>query len=154
MRVPESADRDFTATAWIVEDGELLLIKHSKTGQWLPPGGHVEDGETPDETAKREALEETGVKPGFVEQYVPEERDESSYDLPRPFNINLHRIRDGHWHCDFCFLAGAEDEKEASHSHEHDGIDWFDSEELEELVDIPDNVRETALEALGLAQDW
>src|SRR5205085_11845860 len=41
----------------------LLFIRHRKpplAGRWLPPGGHVDPGETPEESAVREVLEETG----------------------------------------------------------------------------------------------
>ena len=33
---------------------EILLIKHVKSGYWSFPKGHVENGETEEETAKRE----------------------------------------------------------------------------------------------------
>lgn len=40
---------------------EILLIKHANGGHWSFPKGHVEDGETEVETAKREIMEETGI---------------------------------------------------------------------------------------------
>ena len=40
---------------------ELLLIKHANGGHWSFPKGHVEEGETEIETARREIKEETGV---------------------------------------------------------------------------------------------
>ncbi|MGI5185418.1 NUDIX domain-containing protein [Dactylosporangium sp. CA-152071] len=39
----------------------LFLVAHRKAGLWLPPGGHVEPGETPWETVVREAEEELAV---------------------------------------------------------------------------------------------
>jgi 8-oxo-dGTP pyrophosphatase MutT (NUDIX family) len=39
-------------------DGSVLLVDHVNSGLWLPPGGHVEPGEDPAETARREAYEE------------------------------------------------------------------------------------------------
>ena len=39
----------------------LLLGDHRKSGLWLPPGGHVEDGEDPREAVLREADEELGI---------------------------------------------------------------------------------------------
>ena len=45
-----------------VRDGDrLLLTKRSDNGQWCLPGGGVEPGERPAETAIREVLEETGL---------------------------------------------------------------------------------------------
>ncbi|GAB2716357.1 hypothetical protein GCM10027072_06000 [Streptomyces bullii] len=39
----------------------ILLVCHRRRG-WVPPGGRVEPGETPREAARRELLEETGVR--------------------------------------------------------------------------------------------
>ncbi|MCM1297992.1 MAG: NUDIX domain-containing protein [Firmicutes bacterium] len=40
---------------------EILLIKSVKSGHWSFPKGHMEEGETEEETAKREIKEETGL---------------------------------------------------------------------------------------------
>lgn len=40
---------------------EILLIKHVNSGHWSFPKGHVESGETEEETALREIKEETGI---------------------------------------------------------------------------------------------
>ena len=44
--------------------GCLLLGDHRKSGLWLPPGGHVEDGEDPRQAVIREAREELGMEAG------------------------------------------------------------------------------------------
>ena len=52
--------------------GEIryLLIKNKRSANWGFPKGHIENGETKEDTAKREVLEETGIRiniiPGFV----------------------------------------------------------------------------------------
>ena len=40
---------------------ELLLIKHANGGHWSFPKGHVEPGETEEETAAREVKEEVAI---------------------------------------------------------------------------------------------
>ncbi len=40
---------------------EILLIKHINSGHWSFPKGHVEEGESEVETAKREIMEETSI---------------------------------------------------------------------------------------------
>ena len=42
-------------------DGAVLLAAHRNAGLWLPPGGHVEPGEHPADTARRELVEELSV---------------------------------------------------------------------------------------------
>lgn len=44
------------------EQNRLLLMKRSDSGCWGLPGGAVEPGEVVEKTAKREALEETGLQ--------------------------------------------------------------------------------------------
>lgn len=41
---------------------KFLLIQHRNGGHWAFPKGHVEAGETEEETALREVLEETGLR--------------------------------------------------------------------------------------------
>ena len=42
----------------------LLLMRRADTGEWGLPGGFMEPGETLEETARREVLEETGLTIG------------------------------------------------------------------------------------------
>jgi 8-oxo-dGTP pyrophosphatase MutT (NUDIX family) len=51
------------------ERGVLLLWRHrfaTDTWGWEVPAGRVDDGETPVQAAQREALEETGWRPGPI----------------------------------------------------------------------------------------
>ncbi|MEG2814099.1 MAG: NUDIX domain-containing protein, partial [Oscillospiraceae bacterium] len=41
---------------------ELLLIKNANGGHWSFPKGHVEEGETEEQTALREIMEETSIE--------------------------------------------------------------------------------------------
>ncbi|PGH44134.1 NUDIX domain-containing protein [Micromonospora sp. WMMA1998] len=47
-------------------DGAVLLVDHRLAGMWLPSGGHVEPGEHPAETVRRELREELGVPAVFA----------------------------------------------------------------------------------------
>ncbi len=52
------------------EDQFLLLLKTSGKfggGFWNAPGGKIEEGESPEEAARREVLEETGLSVGALE---------------------------------------------------------------------------------------
>jgi 8-oxo-dGTP diphosphatase len=43
----------------------VLLGDHVKSGLWLPPGGHVDEGEDPRAAVERETLEELGIRASF-----------------------------------------------------------------------------------------
>lgn len=45
---------------------QILLVDHKKAELWLPPGGHVDPGEDPKETVRREAKEELGIEAEFI----------------------------------------------------------------------------------------
>ena len=149
MRVPDNADRDFVAGAFIIKDQSILFLKHKKYDVWLQPGGHVEERETPDEAAVRETLEETGLKVEIIEDFKPDTSFENkSEDLPKPFNINLHQIEEGHWHLDFQYLARPLDEVIEKEYSDED-MKWFSREDLEdENLNMPENARKTGLKAL------
>jgi 8-oxo-dGTP diphosphatase len=44
----------------------LLLVDHKKAGLWLPSGGHVEEGEHPEATVRRELWEELHLSTQFL----------------------------------------------------------------------------------------
>ncbi|MFK4600021.1 8-oxo-dGTP diphosphatase [Streptomyces pristinaespiralis] len=61
---PEAATSGpLAAEAWVFDSAltHVLLVHHRWRG-WVPPGGKVDQGETPREAARRELLEETGVR--------------------------------------------------------------------------------------------
>ncbi|MGY1436495.1 NUDIX hydrolase [Streptomyces reniochalinae] len=82
-------------------DGRVLTIEHRALGQWLLPGGHVEESDnTLVAAAMRELAEETGIMP---EQTEP--------DRGAPLHIDVHAIpansakgEPEHLHFDFRYL--------------------------------------------------
>ncbi len=71
----------------IGDEYRYLVIKNNRSTHWSFPKGHVEMGETYEQTAKREVLEETGLHikiiPGFREtsQYMIQNRISKSVIL-------------------------------------------------------------------------
>lgn len=50
---------------------KILLADHKKAQLWLPAGGHVEPNEHPEDTVRRECLEELGVPAEFWQGASP-----------------------------------------------------------------------------------
>jgi 8-oxo-dGTP pyrophosphatase MutT (NUDIX family) len=64
------------------EMDKVLLVDHKKAELWLPPGGHVEPGENPKKTVRREAKEELGIG---IKAFVSAIRNDSYSLFPETF---------------------------------------------------------------------
>lgn len=64
------------------ESGNILLEKRADDNTWCVPGGSMELGETPEETAKREFFEETGLLLGNLKLYSVVSGENSHFVYP------------------------------------------------------------------------
>lgn len=95
--------REFTATTFVVHKGKVLLLLHKKLNMWLPPGGHIEKDELPDEAAVREVWEEAGIECELVgDRGVPVAEP---LQLVRPVGLHCVEISPGHEHIDLLYFA-------------------------------------------------
>lgn len=100
---PGETLRHFTVAVFVVSDQRVLLHWHRKLARWLPPGGHIEDNELPDDAALREVQEETGVGVRLVgDQGLPLA---APRQLVVPAGIQVEAISPGHEHIDLVYFA-------------------------------------------------
>jgi 8-oxo-dGTP pyrophosphatase MutT (NUDIX family) len=131
--------RHFTVAVFVVHDARILLHYHRKLGKWLPPGGHVEDNELPDEAAIREVLEETGIRARLVGSLG---LSPAPAGWPRqlvvPAGVQLEDIYPGHQHIDLVYFAVPDPEHLQSAEvdprlAESDRVAWYGAGDLEHL---------------------
>jgi 8-oxo-dGTP pyrophosphatase MutT (NUDIX family) len=133
---PGEVLRHFTVAVFVVHDGCVLLHFHRKLGKWLPPGGHIEDNELPDEAALREVLEETGIRARLVGGR------RLHIDTPRqlviPAGIQVEAIYAGHEHIDLVYFAVPDPDELRSAEidpqlAESDQVAWYPAADLARL---------------------
>lgn len=98
-------------------DARLFLVLHYPAGHWDFPKGAVEQGETEQQTARREILEETGLR---IDKFYPEFRKQIEYHYRRQSGLAHKRV--------IFFLAKSEISK-IRISFEHSGYDWLTFEQ-------------------------
>lgn len=119
----ETEGRHFTVAVFVVHAGGVLLHWHRKLGMWLPPGGHIERDELPDDAAVREVLEETGVEV----ELVGERREdiEDPVQLVRPAGVQLEDVGPGHQHIDLIYLARPTGPTDIRDEFSVDRVGWY-----------------------------
>ncbi len=124
--------RHFTVAVFVVRDGKVLLHWHRKLGMWLPPGGHIERDELPDEAAVREVLEETGVEV----ELVGERREdvEDPVQLHRPAGVQLEDIGPGHQHIDLIYFARPRGSTSIRDEYAADKVGWYAPEDWDGMA--------------------
>jgi 8-oxo-dGTP pyrophosphatase MutT (NUDIX family) len=148
--VPGVTFRHFTVAVFVVHDARVLLHYHRNLGKWLPPGGHVEDDELPDDAAVREVLEETGIRARLVgPRGLP---IDSPRQLVVPAGIQVEDIYSGHQHIDLVYFARPDpDDLHAAEIDprlaESDQVGWYAADELASLG-ADDEIRAWARRAL------
>lgn len=128
--------RHFCASVFVInpENKKILLVYHKKFNKWVQPGGHIEEDETPEEAALREAYEETGVKVKLIGERFPREDD-----FIKPLGIQKNRNASGDIHIDIIYAAVPVNNIETtSNEQENMGAQWFSREELETIDVFPD----------------
>ena len=97
----------------------LLLGDHRKSGLWLPPGGHVEDGEDPRLAVIRECREELGIA--------------AEFDDDKPLFLSVTPTRGANSHLDvdlwFVLRVTRDAARITADAREFNGVRWFGLDE-------------------------
>jgi 8-oxo-dGTP pyrophosphatase MutT (NUDIX family) len=117
---------------------------------WLPPGGHIERNELPDDAAVREVFEETGVKI----ELVGERREdvEDPIQLHRPAGVQLENIGPGHQHIDLIYFARPHGPTKIHAVYSENKVGWYGPEDWDAMT-INAEVRGWCERALLVAKD-
>ena len=103
----------------LITSGERLLLQRRKNvhgeGTWSSPGGHLDFGERPDNCARREAAEETGL----------------AVDHPRFIGVTNDVFDETRHYVTLWFEAACDDgEPQIAAPYEMSGLRWFERAEL------------------------
>jgi ADP-ribose pyrophosphatase YjhB (NUDIX family) len=118
-RKPATPPRHLVSYFAVVDGESILLVDHKNARLWLPPGGHVEDGEHPRETVARELREELGFSP--------------THAIAAPLMVTCTTtvgLTAGHTDVSLWYVVNAtRGQALAYDAQEFDGLRWFDYSE-------------------------
>lgn len=143
--------RHFTTAVYVFDDaGRVLLLWHGKFKKWMPPGGHVDENELPEECAVRECKEETGLDVELFDEGGIDAFDGGAGEgrmMKRPAAFQLEHIpafdgsadkppQPAHQHMDFVYRARPVDPSQSPVPESPDAeVRWFTKDDVLALPD-------------------
>ncbi|MEU0537080.1 NUDIX hydrolase [Amycolatopsis tolypomycina] len=141
----------YICSGYLVESGRVLLVHHKGFDKWVPPGGHIEPGETFSQTAVREFREETGLRvKALSSQTYINSQDSNAIPEPTPFYVDVEYnsfAKPAIVQFYYVKREGRAEELHAQASEVHD-VAWFALSELDTLPTF-EQVRSVAKHALN-----
>lgn len=128
----EQTGRHFTVAVFVTWQGKVLLHRHRKLDMWLPPGGHIEKDELPDDAAVREVLEETGLRVELLGERRGDVTD--PVQLRRPAGVQLEDIGPGHQHIDLIYFARTVGSTAIHEDFSAEKVGWYAPEDWDAMA--------------------
>lgn len=143
--------KKFAVSAYIENDGCILLIDHVKQKEWVPIGGHLEQDESPVDAVTREVFEETGLLIGKDVELVTDLTSFQAdlWKMPGLLAYEEHDVQPaGTVHLCFSFLLHAA-HRDIVQCHEYTSTKWISFSDMRDLNRTPTNVRVLLMAAFG-----
>ena len=116
----------------IKKSDKFLLCKSIKAGHYYLPGGHVEFGDTLEETIYKEMKEELGLNQGDIFNISFKKYLESSFEKNREKHCELNMV----------FTAELKDGTEIRSQEDHIDFEWLDESQISDINLLPKDILE------------
>jgi len=150
---------DYTVNGFIVHNDKVLFVMHKKLQMWLPPGGHIELDEDPEEALYREIEEESGIARSHLTIIHPHdapftELDSKEYkSLPSPYYLDIHMITPTHRHIGMNYVFTSDTQQVQTDPNESADHRWMSAEEIGAAdLEMKENIRLYANNVLTLVK--
>jgi len=111
-----------TASAFVLSSRGIILHRHRLLGRWLQPGGHIDEGERPEQAALRETLEETGLTGHLAHGSTM-------------CHVDVHAGPRGHTHYDLRYFVTSPPDDPAPGAGESPEVHWFSFDDALAIVE-------------------
>ena len=127
--------REYSAGGLIFDENDRVAViaRHSRSGhlEWCLPKGHIEKGETPEQTAVREVHEETGIMGEIIESIAT---------IDYWFTGTTQRIHKLVHHFAL-HMTGGELSVNGDPDHEAEDVMWVNFDDLADVLSYPNERR-------------
>lgn len=141
-------DKCWVTTIFLVNDkGQVLLTWNKNLQTWIPVGGHIDPGETPEEAVKREVTEETGFGFEFHQDFTYE--NEGKVKVLKPYKIQIETVPHHGHHMNFIFFGKCTSYNDkTSETDEQEKLKWFSEEDIKNESVMLESIRKSSLDAI------
>jgi len=141
----------WVTTVFLVnKDKRVLLTWNNVLSTWIPVGGHINRGETPQEAIRREVEEEVGCDFDLLGDFT--RSDNGKVQLVKFHRFQIEAVPHHGEHMNFVFFGKVNRfDSKVKETDEKEKLRWFTKKELlkEEMLE---SVRSSALRALEVVK--